>query len=291
MKKIILLMAIIFVLSSCWLDDSKTDKNATTNYQEKNDYNKIVKLENLINNQKFDEAIPELEKMYNKDYKDISNILNYMSALLSKWSITRQEKEYSKKAIEIWNKALLEFPNNSELYRSIWYAYEIAEDYTNAFTNYDKSIELDSNNAMAFANRGHAYKLFWDYNKAEEDFLKAYELDNTNDFVLINLAWIYNIQLFDLDLALEYYNKTIEVTKNIRYKSEAFHSMWNIYIAKWKYIKSEESFRNAIKSDEKFELWYLWLSEIQMLNFLFKSEDKTEDDKKLLLQKALKTMK
>jgi len=170
----------------------------------------------------------------------------------------------------------------------MWYAYEIAEDYENAFKNYDKSIELDPNNALAYSNRWHAYRLYWDYNKAEKNFQKAYQLDKTDDFVLINLAWIYDVQLFDLDKALEYYNKVTQITKNIRFKSEAYHSIWYIYIWKQKLNEAKKAFKNAIKADEKFELWYLWLSEALMSELIFKSENKTEEEKKELLQEALK---
>lgn len=292
MRKIILFIFITFLLTSCFWWEKENEKVVENNKDIKNiivkSESKINKLEDLVNNQKFDEAIPELEKMYNANPNEISNILNYMSALLAKWSITRQEKEYSEKAIKIWNKALINFSNNSELYRNIWYAYEIAENYDESFKAYDKSIELDPNNAIAYSNRGHAYRLYWDYSKSEIDFLKAYELDKTNDFVLTNLGWLNMIQFYNLNDALKYYNEAIKVTKNIRLKSEDYHSIWYIYIWKWKYDEAEKSFLNAIKSDEKFELWYLGLSEVQMLKLIYRSKDKTTKEKDELFNEALK---
>ena len=291
MKKILLLAIITLIISSCWVQDNKIDKEKSDNNKSEvkiSENEKIAKLEDLVNNQKFDEAIPELEKLYNSDSNEIWNILNYTSALLAKWSITRQEKEYSKKALEVLNKALVKFPNNSEIYRHIWYAYEIAEDYENAFKNYDKSIELDPNNALAFSNRWHTYRLYWESMKAEQDFQKAYKLNPNDDFVLINLAWIYAYQLQDFNLWLEYYNKAIKNTNNIRFKSEAYHSIWKIYTWKWKYKEAKEAFKNSIKADEKFELWYLWLSEVQMMELIYRSKDKTKEEKEKLLNDALK---
>jgi len=292
MKKIIFLLFIIITISSCGITNKKNweEKQEKIVKQEINKttkQEKLVKLEDQINKQEFDKAIPELEKMYNQNPEDLDNILNYSQALLAKWSITRQEKEYSKKAIEILNKALKKYPKESEIYRLLWYANEIAENYKDAFENYDKAIELNPENALAYANRWHAYRLYWDYDKAIKNFLKAYKINPKNNFVLINLAWIYNIDN-DFPNAIKFYKEAIKNNKNIRFRAEAYHSIWQIYMGKWRYKEAEDAFRSAIKSDEKFELWYLWLSELEMFKFLYQNQNLSKEEKLKLVKDALK---
>ena len=280
MKKIVLLFLLSIAVLSCGIQEKEIevvtvdDNRINEKVQEETS---IWELEDLINNQKFDEAIPVLKENYEKDSKNIANILNYMSALLAKWSITRQEKEYSKKALEVWNKALIEFPNNSELYRYIWYAYEIAEDYENSFKNYDKSIELDDKNAMTYSNRGHSYKLFWDYSKAEKDFLKAYEINQIDDHILINLAWIYVLKWDKYnEKAIELFEKVLKTSWNIRFKSEASYSIATLISRKDDYLMTtndyedaEKYYKKSIEFDPKFESWYIWLAKIKF-SFLLK---------------------
>ena len=275
MNKVILIFLLIISISSCgeYVNDELSP--VVNNNQS------INQLEWLIDNQNFDEALPILEETYNKNPEDFYNVFNYINALLSKWSIERKEKEYWEKVIKIAEKALLIFPNESELYRLIWYAYEIMENYDKSLNSYNKSIELDIKNALAYSNRWHAYKLYWEYEKAEEDFLKAYELNKTNDHILINLAWMYSLKWEKYkDKAIELFDNVINTSNNIRFKSEASYSIASLISNKDDYLMTYEDFENAeeyfqksIDFDPKFEIGYLWLAKIQFLILIKKAQE------------------
>jgi len=226
----------------------------------------IEKLNLLVNEQKFNEALTILNSQYKKN-PNIENILNYSNVLSDLWSLERKEKEYWKIAIEFANQALQLDPNNSEAYRIIWYANEIMENYDEAFVNYNKAIELNESNALAYSNRGHASELIWNTDVALKDFLKAYKLNPKLDHTTANLAKIY-FSKWDYKKAEFFYNKVLENSNNTRFKAESLCMAWMNYINNNDFEKADKTFRRAIIMDPNYELWYIGLSRAQFFIFL-----------------------
>ena len=287
MKKIILLLIVTLLIVSCGWKEPEI-KNHTNNIEDVKTDNNMVVLTELINKQEFDKAIIILEKNYKDNPEEIKNIMIYVWTLANMGTILREEAKYSKMIIEIVEKWIQLYPENSELYRVLWYAYEIIEDYEKAFLNYNKSIELDPNNVAAYTTRGHAFRLIWKFEEAENDFKKAYQLDETISENLVNLATMY-LYKWEVDKAYNMYEESLKNTENIRYKSEALSAMWEISRSKEDFKWAVENFKKAIKEDPEFELGYLWLWHTYLWEYknLFKSWNPSIE----LLQEAENSIK
>jgi len=259
-KRILLFTLITFLLSSCWWEETNKT-NVITSWNDDNikiDSNDIEALNDLINKQEFDKVLPILKKNYEDAPENINNMLIYLWTLANMGTYLREEAKYSEIIIKLVEKWIKIHPNNSELYRVLWYAYEMIQDYENAFLNYDKSIKLNDNNTASYIARGHAFRLIWEYKKAENDFNKAYKLDDTVSENLINLATIY-LYKGELDKAYNMYEESLKNTDSIRYKWEALSAMWDILRSKEDFKWAKDNFNRAIKEDPEFELGYMWL--------------------------------
>ena len=279
------LLIYVFLLFSS--TNNKNGNDITDNKQiiENNEVSN-EKLNLLANEQDFNILLPILEEKYENEPNKIENVLNYANVLANIWSLKRSEKDYWNFAIKFANYALNLDPNNSEAYRIIWYANEIMENYDDAFTAYDKSIKLDENNALAYWNRWHAYGLVWKTEEAEKDFLISYKLDSSNSHVLMNLARGYLSKWEDKE-ALKYFKEVVKKSTNIRFKSEALFSIWNLQINDKNYKDAEETFINSIDIDPNFELGYIWLAKTQFLLFLKQVKKNKETADNSLVDSAI----
>jgi tetratricopeptide (TPR) repeat protein len=71
-------------------------------------------------------------------------------------------------------------PNNANEYFQKGKIYLYQDNYKDALTNYNKSIELNPNIAEFYYNRAVIYDLTNNINKAINDYTKTIELDTKN---------------------------------------------------------------------------------------------------------------
>lgn len=88
----------------------------------------------------FKKLSEEEDKYFNTD---LNYALNYLSYELV------HERNDTEKAIELLISALKEFPEDANLYDSLGEMYFVSKDYTNALTNYKRSLELNPDNENA----------------------------------------------------------------------------------------------------------------------------------------------
>lgn len=117
--------------------------------------------------------------------------------------ISEYKKGDYRGAIELYNKGLVNNPDDACLYNNRGLSFYALEQYTEAISDYNKAIELKSDFTDAYYNRGLAYFRKGSYynfeprKKAIEDFAKAIELKP--------------------DFVDAYYNRAVTYTEQIHY--------------------------------------------------------------------------
>ncbi len=163
-----------------------------------------------------DAQIAEAEKLKANGSDWVTANIYLAEAYINKGSLRFQEDEYADKAIVLLQEVLNTQPKNIQALIAMGYAYEIKQEYLNAFTYYDRAIEVDPMYDAAYTKRGHAYDLTGDWNKAQADYLKAYEINPDNANTLLNLARLYYRTggNSNTDLATQFADLVIDKSEN-----------------------------------------------------------------------------
>jgi len=156
-----------------------------------------------MNAQKFDEAIPVLEKLIEKDksadgYKFLGEIL-YNKGIVQKNQYTEtKNSEDSLKSMEFFNRAIsvLEearklYPNDSEVLLTLSNSYIAANKIDVAIDAFKAGVLQEPQNKFYRYNYGVLLLGSNDYQQAEEQFLKAIEIDPNYQNAIYNLAVTY----------------------------------------------------------------------------------------------------
>lgn len=106
------------------------------------------------------------------------------------------------RAIELYNRAIVEKKDFGEAYVNRGNAYGIKGNHDQAIKDYDKAIELNPQGAYAYNNRGYAYFKKGDYDQAIKDYVKAIELNPKYAKAYINQGVAYMRRGNDGDLEL-----------------------------------------------------------------------------------------
>ncbi|MGB0931878.1 MAG: tetratricopeptide repeat protein, partial [Chitinophagales bacterium] len=87
-------------------------------------------------------------------------------------------------------------------------AYHNLQDYTKAYEDYTKAIEINSEYALAYQNRATLHEHWFDYPKAMPDYDKSIELNPQFELAYFNRASL-KWRMKDLEGALADYNKML----------------------------------------------------------------------------------
>ena len=114
-------------------------------------------------------------------------------------------------AIQYYNQALQIDSQYKEgyLYRAL--AYASLKDYKQAIKDYDQAIQVDPKYVDAYFNRGNAYNELGEYDYAIKDFEITISFTPDDSNLLNNTAYLMALHDSDLQKALEYVNKAIEL--------------------------------------------------------------------------------
>jgi len=163
-------------------------------------------------------AIDNYEKAISEGCK-LPEVFYFLGSLYDDMELP-EEDPLSKKAIELYNKAL-----------------EVKEDYL-----------------FAFVNLGNIYGRFCHYDESLDYFLKAYALDKddkTNSCYNLGVAYT---ALNDLDNAEKFYLKEIECESPYK---DTYYNLGILYKDKKEYDKSKIYYLKAIEQDkEDYNAWY-----------------------------------
>ncbi|EJQ49789.1 hypothetical protein IEE_00913 [Bacillus cereus BAG5X1-1] len=181
-------------------------------------------------------------EMYNKA---IELDGNYLSAYINRGHINRRQGEYED-AILDYTKVIELDGNKATFYDHRAYAYIQLEKYEEAIEDCNKAIELDGNKAMFYNRRGNIYSQLGKYGKAIGECNKAIELDGNRAVFYCNRAFVYS-QLGKYEEAIEECKKAIGLDGN---NAAAYSCRAYVYNQSGKYEKAIEDCKKVIELDE-----------------------------------------
>lgn len=190
------------------------------------------------NNQEYGLAAVELEKVYEKGYregiiyqllisaylqiKDYPNAIRVNDLYSGKFKNKFDSNDYTNsgliksfsgayhEALDDYNEAVELDPKNSVAFNNRGYTYNVMEDYKNAIVDFEEAISLEENFAYALNNRGFAKIKLGLKDEGLKDLEKSITLDGTNSYCYLNFG-VYHYDNGEYKKALEYYNKAKEL--------------------------------------------------------------------------------
>ena len=196
------------------------------------------------------------------------------SSYVQKGSVQFAEKDNANKALEIVNSIIAKDPNNVEAYRIKGYAYEIMQDYPDAFTAYEKALSIDPKNAAVLSSRGHAYSLLGQNDNAEKDYKAALAINPNLDDALLNLGRLYVTENKIADGEI-YLSKVASTTSNLRLSASAFQILGVAEISLGNFMQAKEYLDDAINADPTLATAYVERG--RAVYFLLPSTSSQED--------------
>lgn len=146
------------------------------------------------------------------------------------------------KAIELnYDPLALPYNNRGNVYKEIG-------NYQQAFTDYNKAIELDPEFAYAYANRGNVYLDIGHYLQAVADYNKVMELDPKDGDAYNNRGIAYHNIGFYLP-AIADYDKAIELNPK---RADAYFNRGYVYEDLGNYQQAITSYNKAIELDPTY---------------------------------------
>jgi len=267
MKKIVILLVLTFLLTSCfWEKKEVVVKKETKETEIKNSFLNTIPKGDIRNNTKYSENFIWLQNSYFNKNNDIWLLLSYIWNLEYQWFDEKKEKEYAEIIIKMWEEFIKKVDKKEIklkdyektyllplLYNKIWNNYEIIEKNNEAITFYQKSINLNNNYYKSLIYLWNLYKKIWEKEKYDDSFEKVIkiikskkEIENIeNNFKIFknNYWWytdlwvIYKI-LWNNKLSKVNFDKAENIINNNK----------DIYINEYEYKKMLFNF-NKIKSN------------------------------------------
>ena len=201
-----------------------------------------------------DELINNLEEQLKKYPNNIDIYLKLALLYADKWlkmqEAGKDQTPYVNKAFELLKKAQEIDPQDPEVYRVRWYAYEIKPDLQKAIDMYNKSISIYSWYVLAYVWRWHTYNMMWMLEKAVEDLRKAADLDKDKKYIAVYaqlcrlLAWNDKY----IEEAIKNCNIAINMSwtvEDIESKSDSYQVLASIYNSRKEYEKAIEYIEKA----------------------------------------------
>jgi tetratricopeptide (TPR) repeat protein len=105
--------------------------------------------------------------------------------------VNRRTAEAAKSAIEVFNEAIKENPDEAQFYNGLGHAQFINSQFADAIATYEKGLKINPKIADMQAGIGRAYWFMGDPYHAKREWEKALLLDADNIEAWSSLAWIY----------------------------------------------------------------------------------------------------
>ncbi len=211
---------------------------------------------NDLNSNNFDQAISTLQSYLQENPGEESAQLLLASSYVQKGSLEFQEKDNGQKALDIVNAVIAKDPKNVEAYRIKGYAYEIMQDYPNAFAAYNQALSIDPKNAAVLSNRGHAYSLVGQNDNAGKDYESALAIDPNLDDALLNLGRL-DVTENKIADGEAYLKKVVDTTSNMRLKASALQIIGVAEISLSNFKEAKGYLDEAIAADPNLASAYV----------------------------------
>jgi beta-lactamase regulating signal transducer with metallopeptidase domain/tetratricopeptide (TPR) repeat protein len=144
-----------------------------------------------------------------------------------------------------FNRAIDIDPGNSEAYFSRGVVYYMQGQIVKAISDYNKAIEISPEFAAAYQNRGCIYYSIDEYDKAISDFDKAIALDH-EDAATYNMRGIAYYRQGQIEKAISDYNKAIDINPEF---AAAYQNRGFLYQEKRMHNKALSDYDKALEFD------------------------------------------
>ncbi len=218
----------------------------------------IQMVEDQYNANNFDEALSILEGHLKEDPDNSTYLIKKSLILAQKGKQSLKEEEFGPKAASAAEAAIALYPNESEAYRALGYAYEIQEKYEEAHSAYDQALLLDPDNARALYGKGHTFELEGDMISAEERYRSALLKDPMFDEAYVGVGRAL-AQKGEGEEAVELLTKAFWLTHNIRLKAEALTVVASVALIEASMEEAIGAAEQAITIDPSYSNgWYIY---------------------------------
>jgi tetratricopeptide (TPR) repeat protein len=137
---------------------------------------------------------------------------------------------------------------------TLYFIYFNEKDYNESLKLAKETVKKYNNHMISWIFIGRNYKKLKEYDKAKETFKTILKKDPNSYIAFMHLAHTHQIENKDLDNAIGYYNKALEIAKdNLLWQSYANLGIAEIYLMRDDKEKSEEYFDKAIKDNNKLQ--------------------------------------
>jgi tetratricopeptide (TPR) repeat protein len=211
----------------------------------------------------FEEAVPLLEGLLEDDPDDFMALV-ILSTIYSDWAWSEgSSQEYSTRAIELADRALVLSPGSATLYRLKGYVYEASGDLNESFKSYNKAIELDPDYIPAYIGLGHAFRVSGALPTALRYFEEAKDLDVNVEYPTI-YANLCTLQYSNYDYITQAVENCLIVTESDRspdsLKAMAYGVLGNIYSDFGRFDEARYSFESALMYNPRDDQIYVLLA-------------------------------
>ena len=137
------------------------------------------------------------------------------------------------------------------------HTYIIMGDYEAALADYTRVIEITGDDVSAYADRAFGYGVAGDFESSLADFEKALEIDPENSAVLNGLAFAMAQHDFELQKAMDYINKALELSRDDPQSySNVLDTQAYIYHKMGENNKALEIYNSLLDVDPPFTIAY-----------------------------------
>ncbi|MFN0212788.1 MAG: tetratricopeptide repeat protein [Saprospiraceae bacterium] len=168
------------------------------------------------------------------------------SYYLGNWFVDKLNYD---KAVELYQKAILLYPEYAPPYNGLGNVYRDKKEYDKAAELYQKAILLDPEYAYPHNGLGNVYVDKKEYDKAAEYYQNAIKLDPEYPPPNYNLGGIYADKK-EYDKAAEFYQKAIELDPK---DADYHYGLGYVYHDKKEYDKAVEHYKKTIELDPTFD--------------------------------------
>ena len=192
----------------------------------------------FIELKQYDDAIYNFNKVIELDPKDEGSYYNIGNCQFDL-------KNYEE-AIKYFNKVIKLNPNNEKAYINRGLAKSNLKSYEEAIYYFNKVLELDPNNEIIYINIAFAKLNLKMYEESMNDLFKVIELNNKNEYAYLSIVFI-QISLKKYSESITYINKAIELNNNRYWYYLRFLSKINLC----EYNEAINDINNFIQLDKK----------------------------------------
>jgi tetratricopeptide (TPR) repeat protein len=162
--------------------------------------------------------------------------------------LTYQRNKVWKNEITLWDDTVKKSPHKPRPYNNRGNAYFDQGDVTQAMSDYNKAIEIDTSFVDAYNNRGFIYDKQGNLTQAMSNFNEAIEIDPSFASAYYNRGTIYD-QQGNFTQAVSDYSKAIGIKPNF---AEAYNNRGDVYNKQGNFTQAMSDFNRAIEINPKY---------------------------------------